>query len=107
MPAKKKTVVVDTTTNETMDINEAITTDDAEVTTDAVDAEEIIVATPEEIIEFTPEEIAVANTPILDPVAPTNPSPRRYTPPVVEKVNTPTIVYGRNGRNPEDNIKNP
>ena len=33
---------------------------------------------------------------IVEPVI--NPSPRRYTPPVVEKANTPTIMYGRNGR---------
>jgi hypothetical protein len=89
MVAKKK-VFVDETTNETMDIQQAeLSEPEVTVTSDIQED----VSEPEVTEDVTQEPVVTVIEKKVEA-----PMPRRYTPPVVEKDNTPTIQYGRNGR---------
>ena len=91
----KKKVFVDETTNETMDIQQAELSEPISMKEFAEQLEIVDEPVVDGEIQSIDNLEQVASPEVTEPV---NTSPRRYTPPVVEKENTPTIQYGRNGR---------
>lgn len=84
-----KKTVVDEITNETMDINEPVMPPTPDIQQAELSEEAKIISEEEGVLDPEPEQ--------EEPKVET-PSTRHYTPPIVEKKNTSTIQYARNGR---------